>query len=229
MQPDFKTMSILFRNRKKTMSEKSTQQAIQRVQTQISSCESCDLGKNQEVRVLGWGSERPTLLMVGESPGKREAEQGKALVGPTAEVIEWMIGTLGLKEDQIWRTDAIKCPTPDYRNPLDKEIRACMVHLKNEIRFLNPKAILAMGRISAYVLTGNRRSIDELRRRPHYFHSIPVIITFHPSAIKRFPFLEGRVEDDLKQLKPLLHTSESKSLWDLREELQGVSRPRWDE
>lgn len=197
---------------------------ISDLKKKIQTCKNCDLGKSQKKRVPGTGSENPIVLFLGESPGRREVESGEAFSGPISEVIDKVCVTLDLTKEQIWKTNVIKCPTPDYRNPYDREIRACEVLLKDEIHVLKPKVILAMGRVPAFFVTGSRKTVNEQRRKIHYFSGIPCIITFHPSAVKRFPFLEAHLLEDL-ELFQKIELGKS-SIFNLRKQLEQTLRDK---
>lgn len=193
----------------------------------IQGCTSCDLGKVEKVRVPGAGSVHPEIVFVGECPGRREKESRKPFSGQTKDVIDEALIELGLSEDKIWKTLVLKCPTPKFRNPYDREIQACGMFLRDEIRVLNPKAILAMGRVPSFYFTGSRKTVDELRGKVRWYRSWPLIITYHPQAIKRFPFLKAKLLADLKLLQSdEVKKGREESLEDIRGKLAELFRRR---
>lgn len=197
------------------------------IEKRIRNCSACELGKEEKVRVPGIGSTHPEIVFVGECPGRREKESGKPFSGPTKGVIDEALTEIGLSEDRIWKTLVLKCPTPNFRNPYDKEISTCGMFLRDEIKMLNPKAILAMGRVPSFYFTGSRATVDELRGKVRYYRSWPLIITYHPQAVKRFPFLKAKFLADLKLLQSdEVHKSREGSLEDIRKKLSEVFRRR---
>jgi uracil-DNA glycosylase family 4 len=176
---------------------------ISSLQEEIRKCQKCKLGKDS-IRVPGTGSEDPILMLLGESPGKNEIETKVPFSGPTSEIIELILNTLSLTEDQIWKTNVLKCQTPQFRNPLNSEIAACQGYLTKEVQILRPDLILAMGRVPSFAVTGSRQTVDRQRGKMHYFHGVKCFVTYHPSAVKRFPFLKAQFLEDLSRLRECL-------------------------
>lgn len=177
---------------------------LEDIQKQIKICKSCDLGKEQAVRISGVGVADAELMIVGEAPGKGEIETGKPFGGHTKTVINEILVLVGIPEEKVYKTNVLKCPTPDFRDPYDGEVRACQKFLKEEIRLINPKIILSMGRTPAFFFMGNKGTVKELRGKVKWYRSWPVIITYNPLAVKRFPFLKAQLLEDLELFKTSL-------------------------
>ena len=175
--------------------------SIEQIAEDIQTCQRCELGKEQSKRVTGSGSKQPLLFFVSECPGRREIESGEIFSGPTKAVIDEALLELGLTENDIWKTSVLKCPTPNYREPYDNEIGACGRFIREELRALNPKIILGLGRVPALLFTGTRKTIGDLRGKMYTYRSWPLFLTYSPSAVKRFPFLKPKFLADLQFLR----------------------------
>lgn len=178
---------------------------IEDLNSQIEACKNCKLGKDQEKRIHGIGSGNPELMIVGEAPGSANLKSGEPFSDKRAkDIIHKVLIQIGISEDRVWKTNVLKCPTPGFRDPYDGEVRACQKFLNEEIRLLNPKVILSMGRTPAYFFTGNKGTVKDLRGKVRWYKSKPVVITYHPSGVKRFPFLEAQLMEDLELFKTLV-------------------------
>jgi DNA polymerase len=196
--------------------------AIERLNEQILACKKCELGQEQKTRVLGTGSSNPQAIIVGEAPGEYELKAGKPFSDPTAPIITEALIEMGIPEERIWKTMLLKCPTPDHRDPKDREIRACQQYLREEIRALNPRFIIAMGRSPAYFFTGIRKSVEDLRGKIRLYRQWPVIITYHPIGILRFPFLKARLLQDLELIEEISGFQKSNCLYLMRGQLESA-------
>ena len=155
--------------------------------------------------VPGEGPLDPVVLFVGEGPGAEEDRTGRPFVGAAGRYLDTWIPPIGLKREQCFIANCVKCRPPQNREPHPDEIGACLPYLERQILALKPRVICCLGRIAAQTLLGTTASLGELRGRVHQRGGIPVVVTYHPSAVLRDKEgLRKPVWDDLKMLKGLL-------------------------
>jgi DNA polymerase len=147
----------------------------------------------------------PRVLVVGEGPGAEEDATGRPFVGKAGQYLDRWLKAIDLdRKVNCFIANIVKCRPPGNRDPLPEESAACLPYLREQIAILQPKAILAVGRIAAQVLTGRAAGIGELRSRQYTFGDIPLVVTYHPSAVLRDRSLRAPVWEDLKRLNALL-------------------------
>ena len=153
----------------------------------------------------GEGPLDPVVLFIGEGPGAEEDRTGRPFVGAAGRYLDTWIPPIGLKREQCFIANCVKCRPPQNREPHPDEINACLPYLERQILALRPRVICCLGRIAAQTLLGTTSNLGELRGRVHQRGGIPVVVTYHPSAVLRDKeSLRKPVWDDLKLLKGLL-------------------------
>ena len=160
------------------------------LESQIRSCKRCDLCQGRKQAVPGSGDRQADWLLVGEAPGAEEDMAGLPFVGQAGKLLDAMMAALGLKRDKgVYLANAVKCRPPENRTPDSREIDACNAFLDQQIGWIQPKVILALGRSAAYAVLGQEASIQSLRGSVHYRQQgdqkIPVIVTYHPAYLLR--------------------------------------------
>ena len=178
---------------------------IAAVTAEVAACMKCSLSVNRTVTVPGEGPLDPVVLFIGEGPGAEEDRTGRPFVGAAGRYLDTWIPPIGLKREQCFIANCVKCRPPQNREPHPDEISACLPYLERQILALRPRVICCLGRIAAHTLLGTTSSLGELRGRVHQRGGIPVVVTYHPSAVLRDKeSLRKPVWDDLKLLKGLL-------------------------
>ena len=178
---------------------------IAAVTAEVAACMKCSLSVNRTVTVPGEGPLDPVVLFIGEGPGAEEDRTGRPFVGAAGRYLDTWIPPIGLKREQCFIANCVKCRPPQNREPHPDEISACLPYLERQILALRPRVICCLGRIAAQTLLGTTSSLGELRGRVHQRGGIPVVVTYHPSAVLRDKeTLRKPVWDDLKLLKGLL-------------------------
>jgi DNA polymerase len=174
----------------------------------IRACRACPLAETRVKAVPGEGAERPLVLVVGEGPGADEDSGGRPFIGRAGQLLDKMLASVGLsRESNCFITNAVKCRPPENRDPLPEEIAACAPFLERQIELLSPKLILCAGKTAARALLKTGGSVGELRE---VFHSlpgprpIPLIVTYHPSALLRNEDYKRPAWEDLKRLRAKL-------------------------
>lgn len=159
-----------------------------RIVEEVRTCHSCKLHGSRINPVPGGGNLRAEVVFVGEAPGQDEDESGQPFVGRAGQ---WMFdkfvpAATGLQRKDVAIINVLKCRPPNNRDPEADEIHACYGFLTRQIAAINPKVLVAMGKVAARVLTRERvNTLGEVLRRMHWYEHIPLIITPHPAANTR--------------------------------------------
>jgi len=182
--------------------------------SEVSACVKCGLAANRNTTVPGEGSLDPEVLFIGEGPGAEEDRTGRPFVGAAGKYLDTWLPPIGLVREQCFIANCVKCRPPQNREPHPDEIGACLPYLARQIAILKPRIICCLGRIAAQTVLRTTASLGELRGRIHRLplelqqpdgEAIPVVVTYHPSAVLRDKAtLRKPVWDDLKLLKSLL-------------------------
>ena len=170
----------------------------------IASCVACGLCAGRNRTVPGEGDLRPTVLLVGEGPGEEEDRTGRPFVGAAGQYLDKWIPAIGLQRSQCFIANVVKCRPPRNREPHPEEIAACLPFLKRQIKVMGPRTICCLGRIAAQTLLKTTASLGSLRGKVYSWNGIPLVVTYHPSAVLRETALRKPVWDDLRLLKTLL-------------------------
>lgn len=178
----------------------------------VSHCQHCkELAEHRTQTVFGVGDEHANLLIIGEAPGADEDRQGEPFVGKAGQLLTQMIKAVGLKREQVYIANVLKCRPPNNRDPKPEEVAFCEHYLRRQIALIQPKAILMVGRVAAQNLLANELPIGKLRGKLHHYHeaNIPVVVTYHPAYLLRSPSEKQKSWQDLKQLLALLRGTTS--------------------
>ena len=173
---------------------------------QVAACEKCGLHTSRTQTVFGTGDRNADLLIIGEAPGADEDREGKPFVGRAGQLLDQMLLAAGFRRNQVYIANILKCRPPSNRNPAPDEILACSGYLASQIAMLEPKAILAVGGVSATSLLETDLSVGKLRGEVHRYGEtrIPLVVTYHPAYLLRKPAEKARSWLDLQLLMRLL-------------------------
>ena len=165
-------------------------------------CQKCDLCKTRTNVVFGYGNPKAEVMFVGEGPGEQEDLQGKPFVGRSGKLLDSMLAEVGLyREKNIYVGNIVKCRPPKNRDPLPEEQECCINWLRNQVFFLKPKIIVAVGRIAALRIIDPNIRITKDHGIFYKKKKIWMMPTIHPAAILRNPNQKVLVEEDFKNLK----------------------------
>lgn len=180
----------------------------------VSGCQACGLCASRTNAVTGVGSPSARLMIVGEAPGEQEDRRGEPFVGPAGQLLDRMLQAIGAGRDgrtpvshPVFITNTIKCRPPGNRNPQAEELAACAPILRRQIREVQPKVILAMGRFAAQSLLQSDLAIGRLRGQVHPLPMLPtvqVVATYHPAYLLRNPIDKAKAWEDLCRAVELL-------------------------
>ena len=180
---------------------KTKQQALEALKTEISESDCCQLCRTRTNLVFGSGSPDARLVFVGEAPGRAEDIQGLPFVGRAGQLLTKIIGSIGLKRQDVYICNILKCRPPDNRNPFPTEILACEGYLVRQLEIIKPKIICALGKFAAQTLLKDQTAISKLRGNFFDYHGIKLIPTFHPAYLLRNPGEKRFVWEDMKKIK----------------------------
>lgn len=172
---------------------------LEDVAQKVASCSRCALSKKRTHTVPGMGVPNPAVLVVGEGPGAEEDAQGLPFVGPAGKLLDKMLEAISLSRDvNCYIANIVKCRPPNNRMPLPEEADACISFLEAQIHILKPKLILAAGRTAAQNLLKTTEALGRLRGTFRDYNGIPLLVTYHPSALLRDVSLKRPAWEDLK-------------------------------
>ncbi len=174
------------------------------VRAELGDCQRCKLARGRQNIVFGQGNPAAQLMFVGEAPGADEDVQGLAFVGKAGQLLTRIIEAMELKREDVFIANIIKCRPPENRNPEPDEILACQPFLESQIRAINPKVIVALGKFSAQWLLKTAEPITRLRGRVGEFQGVKVMPTYHPAYLLRNPGAKREVWEDMKVVRELL-------------------------
>jgi len=147
------------------------------------------------------GPKRCDWLVIGEAPGAEEDRRGEPFVGAAGQLLDAMLRAIGLdRSKNVYIANVLKSRPPGNRDPKPEEVAACLPYLVRQIALLQPKIILAVGRIAAQNLLGTDAPLGRLRGRVHYFGELntPLVVTYHPAYLLRTPGDKRKAWEDLK-------------------------------
>lgn len=170
----------------------------------ICDCQLCPLGATRNKFVYGVGNPKAELLFIGEAPGADEDRLGEPFVGRAGQLLDRILAAMQLSRQQVYIANILKCRPPNNRDPQPDEMEKCFPYLDEQIRLINPKLICALGRISAQALLKTTTPLGKLRKRWHDYNGIPMLITYHPAALLRFPAYKKDTWEDMQMLKARL-------------------------
>jgi len=151
----------------------------------VAGCQKCDLCKTRTQTVFGSGNKNPDWLLIGEAPGQSEDQQGLPFVGNAGQLLTEMLRACGLSRDEVFITNILKCRPLNNRDPKPDEIANCHDYLERQLALLQPKIIVAVGRIAAQALLNTHDPIGKLRGKVHQFGSTPLVVIYHPAYLLR--------------------------------------------
>ncbi len=183
------------------------QPTLEQVRDELGDCRRCKLHAHRTQIVFGVGNPHARLVFVGEAPGADEDAQGEPFVGRAGQLLTKIIEAMGLRREDVYICNIIKCRPPNNRTPEADEIVACQPFLLQQLRAIRPAFICALGGPAAQTLLQTKEPISRLRGRFHDYHGVPLLPTFHPAFLLRNPNEKKTVWEDMKLL--LRHMQQS--------------------
>lgn len=188
---------------------RTTAEKLSSLAGKISACSRCPLRERRTNAVPGEGAESPLVLVVGEGPGEQEDITGRPFVGAAGQMLDRMLGSIGLsRRTNCYIANVVKCRPPRNRTPLPAEAEACRSFLDAQIAILKPRAILAAGSTAVKSLLRTGAGVVKLHGQELSLDGIPLVATYHPSALLRYPENKRTAWEDLKAFRSLLRRIE---------------------
>ena len=170
------------------------------LQARVATCTRCALHRGRTQTVFGVGDRRADWFVVGEAPGAEEDLRGEPFVGAAGQLLDAMLAAIDLPRQTVFIANVLKCRPPDNRDPQPAEVAECVPYLAAQVALVQPRIILAFGRVAAQNLLGTDATLGTLRGVVHHFgeRRIPVIVTYHPAYLLRSPGEKRKAWEDLK-------------------------------
>lgn len=176
-------------------------EALRLIQEDLGECTRCVLSRlGRKTIVFGEGDPSAELMFVGEGPGADEDEQGRPFVGRAGQLLNKMIEAMGLRREQVYIANVVKCRPPGNRTPEREEIETCSPFLLRQIAVIQPKAIVALGAVAARCLLGLNEPMARLRGRWFDFRGTRLAVTYHPAFLLRDPRQKKETWKDLQMV-----------------------------
>jgi DNA polymerase len=172
----------------------------------VAGCTRCRLSEGRHKVVFGSGNPNAELMLIGEGPGAEEDRQGLPFVGPAGELLTKIIQAIDLQRDDIYIANVVKCRPPGNRDPQPDEVTACRGFLEKQIALVQPRVIVALGKVAAQALLGNESPIGQMRGRWYRIHGVPAMVTYHPAALLRNQALKRPTWEDMQQVRDRLRS-----------------------
>ena len=171
---------------------------------ELAGCTRCKLHRRRTNIVFGVGNPHAELVFVGEGPGHDEDVQGIPFVGRACQLLTQMITAMGIKREDVYIANVVKCRPPENRTPEKDEIATCMPFLMRQLANINPKVIVSLGSVAAQALLNTNKSISHFRGQWFDFRGAKLMATYHPAYLLRNPHAKPEVWADLKKVMAYL-------------------------
>ena len=174
----------------------------------VQSCTRCPLHRTRTKAVFGAGNADADLMFVGEAPGAEEDRQGLPFVGRAGQLLETLLGEIGLARTDVFICNVLKSRPPGNRDPQADEIAACSPYLHRQVELIEPKVVATLGNFATKLLTGNPTGITRVRGVPQTHtlgeRTVSIFPILHPAAALRTPSLQETMRADFAALRKLL-------------------------
>lgn len=185
---------------------------LEEIAQEIRNCKKCNLYNSRKNPVPGEGKIDKRIMIVGEAPGYNEDIQGRPFVGRAGMLLEDFLKSIGLKREEVFITNVVKCRPPNNRQPEKEEIEACSIYLDRQIEAINPKIIICVGNIAAsYVFhkfglkfEGMSKFHGKIFQISNLQYQLKIVATYHPAAILRNPALMSLAKEDWEKIKEVI-------------------------
>ena len=187
------------------MSANGKESLLSELKDRIKSIRNCELKKNATNLVFSDGNPFSKIMIIGEGPGANEDKEGKPFVGRAGKLLDKMLTAINRsRENDVFICNVLKCRPPDNRDPSKEEISKCEPYLVNQIDLIQPKLIVALGRVAGKTLLGVDKSLKDMRNTIHSYHGTNLIVTYHPAALLRNSNWKPDAWNDFKWIRTLI-------------------------
>ncbi|MBN1636091.1 MAG: uracil-DNA glycosylase [Deltaproteobacteria bacterium] len=176
-------------------------QTLETIRAKLGDCKRCALGQTRKNIVFGEGSANAGVMFIGEAPGATEDASGKPFVGPAGRLLTNIIQNgMGLSRQDVYIANILKCRPPGNRDPLPGEVEQCIGFLEAQIKVIQPRLIIALGRVAAQNLLGTKDPLNRIRGIFQDYRGIVLMPTYHPSYLLQNPAKKRDVWEDIKKV-----------------------------
>ena len=168
---------------------------------EVASCVRCPLYQSRTQTVFSRGSSKAKLMIIGEAPGFYEDKEGLPFVGKAGFLLNQMLRSIGMGQDEVYIANVLKCRPPDNRDPQKEEIIQCTSYLSQQITLIEPRLILALGRFAGQFLFNKPSPLNQLRKTIHTYNTVPFMVSYHPAYLLRNPADKKKAFEDLTRVK----------------------------
>ena len=179
----------------------NTHDDLESFNASICQCQKCPLGDTRTNFVFGTGNPKADIVFVGEAPGEKEDLEGEPFVGRAGKLLDKMLAAIDLSRIDVYICNVLKCRPPKNRDPLPGEVDLCEPYLKTQLSIINPKLIVALGRISACTILRTKEPLKNLRNRRFKYEGIDLLVTYHPAALLRNPNFKIPTWEDFQLIR----------------------------
>ncbi len=184
--------------------------ALDAVRAELGGCTRCKLSTlGRNTIVFGEGNPHADLLFAGEGPGYYEDKSGRPFVGKAGALLDKMIEAMGLRREDVYICNVVKCRPPNNRDPEPDEIAACRPFLEAQVDAIRPKVVVTLGRFAAQTLLGSTQSMGRLRGQFHPYADAQLMPTYHPAYLLRNPADKRKTWADLQMVMQALGMEQS--------------------
>ena len=173
---------------------------IEELRESINNCKKCKLCKTRTNIVFGVGNKDADIMFIGEGPGGDEDRLGEPFVGKAGQLMNKAFDVVGIKREEVYIANIVKCRPPQNRDPEDDEIKACMDYLRNQVVIIKTKIIVLLGRIALQNILGQEYKITASRGKWVEMKGIMYMPTWHPAALLRDETKKIEFLNDLKKV-----------------------------
>lgn len=181
-----------------------TEKNWETLETACLSCRGCRLWEMRTNVVIGRGNRQADIMLIGEGPGQQEDLQGKPFVGPAGQLLDKMLLSVGLTDEDVYIANVVKCRPPGNRDPQEDEREACLRYLRYQLLLIKPKIIVCLGRVAATTIIDGQFRITKQRGQWMERKGYHMIATYHPSALLRDESKKRPAWEDMKAIKAML-------------------------
>jgi uracil-DNA glycosylase family 4 len=183
-------------------------ETFETIETELGDCQRCGLAASRTKIVYGVGNPLARLVLVGEAPGREEDLRGEPFVGEAGQLLNKILQAMGLRRDEVYLCNVLKCQPPNNRNPHPEEVTACEPFLARQIAAIQPQVVVALGRFAAHTLLKSKVPISQMRGEWQSYQGIPLMPTYHPAYLLRNPEGKRDVWEDMKAVMRRLQAEE---------------------
>ena len=176
-------------------------ESLESFRESICNCQKCPLGNTRTNFVFGVGNPYADIVFVGEAPGEKEDLIGEPFVGRAGKLLDKILEAIDLTREDIYICNVLKCRPPRNRDPLPNEVDLCEPYLKTQLSMINPKLIVALGRVSACTILKTKEPLKNLRNRIFQYEGIDLLVTYHPAALLRNPNFKKPAWEDFQLIR----------------------------